>query len=154
MAVHARNKKLDSAVDLGNIAKRTPGFSGAQLENVLNEAALLSVRGHKKAITVHAIDEAIDRVIGGPAKKSRKTTEDERKLIAFHEAGHAMIGLRLEDSQVVQKVTIIPRGDAGGYVLMTPKEEKMLQTKKQLINKITSYMGGRVSEEIRLGALS
>lgn len=151
LGVHARNKQLASSVDLNNIARRTPGFSGAQLENVLNEAALLSVRENKSVITTESIDEAIDRVIGGPAKKSRKTTEDERKLIAYHEAGHAVIGLKLEDSQIVQKVTIIPRGDAGGYVLMTPKEEKMLQTKKQLITKITSYMAGRCSEEIHFG---
>ena len=123
LRVHARNKKFTDDVNFDNIAQRTPGFSGAELANVLNEAALLAVRlGHKR-ITLDDVDEAIDRVIGGPAKKSRKYTEKERKLVAYHEAGHAIIGLTLEDANKVQKVTIIPRGQAGGYNLMTPKEE-------------------------------
>ena len=151
LGVHARNKKFSSDVNFDNIAKRTPGFSGAQLENVLNEAALLAVRNNRKEITMDDIDEAIDRVMGGPAKKSRKYIERERKLVAYHEAGHAIIGLTKEDAQIVQKVTIIPRGEAGGYNLMTPKEETYFQTKSQLMANIIGFMGGRVAEEIFFG---
>ena len=154
LQVHARNKRFAEDVNFENIAKRTPGFSGAQLENVLNEAALLAVRNHRKVITMDDIDEGIDRVIGGPAKKSRKYIERERLLVAYHEAGHAIIGLVLEDAQVVQKVTIIPRGEAGGYNLMTPSEETYFQTKSQLKASITGYMGGRVSEEVFFGDVS
>ena len=154
LRVHARNKKFTDDVNFENIAQRTPGFSGAELANVLNEAALLAVRlGHKR-ITLDDVDEAIDRVIGGPAKKSRKYTEKERKLVAYHEAGHAIIGLTLEDANKVQKVTIIPRGQAGGYNLMTPKEETYFQTKSQLMASITGFMGGRVAEEIFFGDVS
>ena len=154
LRVHARNKKFTDDVNFDNIAQRTPGFSGAELANVLNEAALLAVRlGHKR-ITLDDVDEAIDRVIGGPAKKSRKYTEKERKLVAYHEAGHAIIGLTLEDANKVQKVTIIPRGQAGGYNLMTPKEETYFQTKSQLMASITGFMGGRVAEEIFFGDVS
>ena len=131
LQVHARNKKFASDVNFDNIAARTPGFSGAELQNVLNEAALLAVRMGRNVITMEDIDEGIDRVIGGPAKKSRKYTEKERRLVAYHEAGHAIIGLTLEDANKVQKVTIIPRGNAGGYNLMTPKEETYFQTKSQ-----------------------
>ena len=148
LRVHARNKKFAPDVNFDNIAQRTPGFSGAELANVLNEAALLAVRGNHPLITLEDVDEAIDRVIGGPAKKSRKYTEKERKLVAYHEAGHAIIGLTLEDANKVQKVTIVPRGQAGGYNLMTPKEETYFQTKSQLKASITGYMGGRVAEEV------
>ncbi len=148
LAVHARNKKLAKDVDLGALAKRTPGFSGADLENVLNEAAILAVRDRVEEIGMTQIDEAIDRVMMGPAKKSRTYDEKTKKLVAYHEAGHAIIGLFLENAQVVQKVTIIPRGQAGGYNLMTPKEEKMLNTKNDLLATITSYMGGRTAEEM------
>ena len=151
LGVHARNKKFSSDVNFDNVAKRTPGFSGAQLENVLNEAALLAVRNNRKEITMDDVDEAIDRVMGGPAKKSRKYIERERKLVAYHEAGHAIIGLTKEDAQIVQKVTIIPRGEAGGYNLMTPKEETYFQTKSQLMANIIGFMGGRVSEEVFFG---
>jgi ATP-dependent metalloprotease FtsH len=154
LEVHARNKKFAEDVNFSNIAKRTPGFSGAQLENVLNEAALLTVRNNRNLITVEDIDEAVDRVIGGPAKKSRKYIEKERSLVAHHEAGHAIIGLVLEDANTVQKVTIIPRGDAGGYNLMTPEEETYFQTKTQLMANITGYLGGRVAEEIFFGDVS
>ncbi len=146
--VHARNKKLDASVDLDNIAKRTPGFSGADLENVLNEAAILAVRENKALIDMRLLDEAIDRVMMGPAKKSKKYSEKERKLVAYHESGHAIIGLKLNDSNIVQKITIIPRGVAGGYNLMTPKEEKFLNTKTDLMSRITGYLGGRVAEEV------
>lgn len=151
LKVHARNKQFADDVNFDNIAKRTPGFSGAQLENTLNEAALLAVRNNRNFITIDDIDEAIDRVMGGPAKKSRKYIERERRLVAFHEAGHAIIGLTKEDAQIVQKVTIIPRGDAGGYNLMTPKEETYFQTKSQLMANITGFMGGRVAEEVFFG---
>ena len=148
LKVHARNKKMAKDVDLGALAKRTPGFSGADLENVLNESAILAVRDRVEEIGMVQIDEAIDRVMMGPAKKSRTYDEKTKKLVAYHEAGHAIIGLFLENAQVVQKVTIIPRGQAGGYNLMTPKEEKMLNTKSDLLATITSYMGGRTSEEM------
>ena len=148
LRVHARNKHFDSTVNFKDIAHRIPGFSGADIENLLNEAALLAARENKKIISVYDIDEAIDRVMMGPAKKTRKMSETERKIVAFHEAGHAVIGLKLEDASVVQKVTIIPRGQAGGYNLMIPAEEHYLESKKSLTAKITGYLGGRVSEEI------
>jgi len=146
--VHARNKKFVKDLDLGALAKRTPGFSGADLENVLNESAILAVRENKNEISMKQIDEAIDRVMMGPAKVSRTYDDKTKKLVAYHESGHAIIGLFLENAQVVQKVTIIPRGQAGGYNLMTPKEEKMMHTKNDLLDTITSYMGGRTAEEL------
>lgn len=154
LKVHARNKRFAPDVNFDNIAQRTPGFSGAELANVLNEAALLAVRQNHDLITMVDIDEAVDRVMGGPAKKSRKYTEKERRLVAYHEAGHALIGLTLEDANKVQKVTIVPRGQAGGYNLMTPKEETYFQTKSQLKAMIAGYMGGRVSEEVFFGDVS
>ena len=154
LRVHARNKRFAPDVNFDNVAQRTPGFSGAELANVLNEAALLAVRMNHKVITLEDVDEAIDRVIGGPAKKSRRYTEHERKLVAYHESGHAIIGLTLEDANQVQKVTIVPRGDAGGYNLMTPKEETYFQTKSQLMATITGFMGGRVAEEVFFGDVS
>ena len=146
--VHARNKKFVKDLDLGALAKRTPGFSGADLENVLNESAILAVRENKDEIGMKQIDEAIDRVMMGPAKVSRTYDDKTKKLVAYHESGHAIIGLFLENAQVVQKVTIIPRDQAGGYNLMTPKEEKMMHTKNDLLDTITSYMGGRTAEEL------
>ena len=148
LKVHARNKKLAQDVDLGALAKRTPGFSGADLENVLNEAAILAVRENANEISMYNIDEAIDRVMMGPAKVSRTYDDKTKKLVAYHESGHAIVGLFLENAQIVQKVTIIPRGQAGGYNLMTPKEEKMMNTKNDLLASITSFMGGRVAEEM------
>jgi len=148
LKVHARNKKIASDVDLAALARRTPGFSGADLENVLNEAAILTVRENKNEIATAQIDEAIDRVMMGPAKKSRTYDEHTKKLVAYHEAGHAIVGLNLPDGAIVQKVTIIPRGNAGGYNLITPKKEKILNSKKELIDTITSYMGGRTAEEL------
>ena len=133
LEVHARNKKLAPEIDLDALAKRTPGFSGADLENVLNEAAILAVRENSDLIHMHNLDEAIDRVMMGPAKKSRKYDEKSKKLVAYHESGHAIVGLNLENSNIVQKVTIIPRGTAGGYNLMTPKEEKIMNTKNDLM---------------------
>lgn len=154
LKVHARNKHLDSTVKLEEIAQRIPGFSGADIENLLNEAALLAARDNRKVINTQDIDEAIDRVMMGPAKKTRKITDDEKRLIAHHEAGHAVIGLKLENSNIVQKVTIIPRGQAGGYALMLPEEEKYLETKQSLLDRITGYLGGRVSEEVNFNEVS
>lgn len=154
LEVHARNKKLAADVSLENLAKRCPGFSGADLENVLNEGAILAVREDRKTITMDDLDEAIDRVMMGPAKKSKTYTPHEKELVAYHETGHAIIGLKLENANIVQKVTIIPRGNAGGYNLMTPKEEKMFPTKADFLAKITGYLGGRVSEELVFNEIS
>lgn len=154
LKVHARNKKLDTNVSLGSLASRTPGFSGADLENVLNEAAILAVRENDTVIKMHHLDEAIDRVMAGPAKKSRTYSEREKRMVAYHETGHTIIGLMLESASEVQKVTIIPRGQAGGYNLMTPKEETYFQTKSDLIGMITGLLGGRVAEEIVFNEIS
>ncbi|MEG2507594.1 MAG: ATP-dependent zinc metalloprotease FtsH [Longicatena sp.] len=154
LKVHARNKKLSDGLNLESLAKRTPGFSGADLENVLNEGAILAVRDHRKTITMDDLDEAIDRVMMGPAKKSKKYTDKEKRLVAYHEAGHAVLGLKLEDADKVEKVTIIPRGDAGGYNLMTPKEEKLFPTKADFMAQITGLMGGRVAEEVMFDEVS
>ncbi len=154
LAVHARNKILDKNVTLSNLAKRTPGFSGADLENLLNEAALLAVRRNKDAITMSEVDEATDRVLMGPAKKSKKYTDEEKRMVSFHEAGHVVLGLKLNSANVVQKVTIIPRSYAGGYAMMVPKEEKYTQTKKELLEQITGLLGGRVSEELNFGEIT
>ena len=154
LKVHARNKKFTDDVNFGDIAHRTPGFSGADLENLLNEAALLAARDNAKAINTEHIDEAVDRVMMGPAKKSRKYTPEEKRMVAYHEAGHAVIGLKLPHANKVQKITIIPRGNAGGYNLMTPEEETYTQSKTQLLAIITSYLGGRISEEINFNEIS
>lgn len=155
LKVHAKNKILDKSVNLANLSLRTPGFSGADLENLLNEAALLAVRRNKNAITMDEIDEATDRVLLGPAKTTRKITDKEKKLVSLHEAGHAVIGLKLEDAQEVHKITIIPRGMAGGYTMMLPKEEKIaVHTKDELLAQITGLLGGRVSEEMFLNEIS
>ena len=155
LEVHARNKKLDPKVTFEEIAKRTPGFTGADLENLLNEAALLAAREDKKHIKLYHIDEAVDRVMMGPAKKSRVFTKRERNFIAHHEAGHAVLGLKLDNAHIVHKVTIIPRGQAGGYALMLPEEEEsFLATKQGLLDRITGLLGGRVSEEIIFNEIS
>lgn len=148
LKVHARNKTIDKDVDFANIAKRTVGFSGADLANVLNEAAILAVREGKEIITTKEIDEAIDRRIAGPAKTTRSLTEKEKRAVAFHEAGHAIIGLKFPNSDKVQKVTIVPRGRTGGHVLMTPEEDRFLVTKDELIARIVGYLGGRSAEEV------
>ncbi|WP_442902244.1 ATP-dependent zinc metalloprotease FtsH [Faecalicoccus sp.] len=154
LEVHARNKKLSTDVSLENLAKRTPGFSGADLANVLNEGAILAVRKKEKQITMNDLDEAIDRVMMGPAKKSKKYTEKDKMLVSYHEAGHAVIGLKVEDADMVQKVTIIPRGEAGGYNLMTPREEKYFHRKSEFIARITGLLGGRTAEELVFGEVS
>lgn len=146
--VHARNKKLSPRINLEDIARRTPGFSGADLENVLNEAALLAARDNRREIKVYDIDEAIDRVMMGPAKKSRKYTDHEKLVTAYHESGHAVIGLLLENAETVQKVTIIPRGEAGGYTLMTPDDERFNYTRQGLLDWIVGLLGGRTAEEV------
>ncbi len=147
LKVHAKDKIFAKGIKLSNIAKRTVGFSGADLENLLNEAALLTVRRNKKAITMSELDEAHDRVLMGPAKKSHKYTEKEKKVVAYHEAGHAVVGIKLEGANEVQKITIVPRGAAGGYNLMLPKEETYLSTKTELLDTISGLLGGRVAEE-------
>ena len=154
LKVHARNKKLADGITLENLAKRTPGFSGADLENLLNEAALLAVRRNKNKITMSEIDEATDRVLMGPAKASHKYSENDRKLVAYHEAGHAVIGIKLAHANDVQKVTIIPRGAAGGYNMMVPSEEKLCSTKTDLLEEITGLLGGRTAEEITFGEIT
>ena len=148
LKVHAKGKTFSSKVSLSNIAKRTVGFSGADLENLLNEAALLAVRRNKNQITMAEIDEAHDRVMMGPAKKSHKYTEKEKRTVAYHEAGHAVLGIKLDNANEVQKITIVPRGNAGGYNLMLPKEETYLSTKQELLERIMGLLGGRVAEEI------
>ena len=148
LKVHAKNKILGKDVSLESLAKRTPGFSGADLENLLNEAALLAVRRDKDAISMNEVDEATDRVMMGPAKKSRTYTKEEKEMVAYHEAGHAVLGIKLSDALDVQKITIIKRGQAGGYNLMVPKRETFLSTKKELLENITGLLAGRVAEEI------
>ena len=155
LEVHAKNKILDENVNLKRIAERTPGYSGADLENMLNEAALLAVRRNKLSIGMEEIDEAGDRVLMGPAKTSRKVTDFEKKVVCYHEAGHAVIGIELPNGEEVHKITIIPRGMAGGYTQMLPKEERtMVLTKDELLDRITSLLAGRVSEEMFLNEMS
>ncbi|MCP8971166.1 ATP-dependent zinc metalloprotease FtsH [Ectobacillus ponti] len=154
LKVHARNKPLDESIDLKTIAMRTPGFSGADLENLLNEAALVAARQNKKRIEMTDIDEATDRVIAGPAKKSRVISQKERNIVAYHEAGHTVIGMVLDEADMVHKVTIVPRGQAGGYAVMLPKEDRYFMTKPELLDKIVGLLGGRVAEEIVFGEVS
>jgi len=154
LEVHARNKPLDEHVDLKAIAQRTPGFSGADLENLLNEAALVAARRNKKKIDMSDIDEATDRVIAGPAKTGKVISAKERNIVAFHEAGHVVIGLTLDDAEIVHKVTIVPRGQAGGYAVMLPKEDRYFMTKPELLDKISGLLGGRVAEDIVFGEVS
>jgi cell division protease FtsH len=154
LKVHSRNKPLGPDVNLKTIAMRTPGFSGADLENLLNEAALVAARADKKVINMDDVDEAIDRVIAGPAKKSRVISEKERNIVAFHESGHTVIGMVLDEADMVHKVTIVPRGQAGGYAVMLPKEDRYFMTAPELLDKITGLLGGRVAEEITFGEVS
>jgi cell division protease FtsH len=154
LKVHARNKPLDSSVNLKSIAQRTPGFSGADLENLLNEAALIAARRDKKKIEMDDIDEATDRVIAGPAKKSRVISKKERNIVAFHEAGHVIIGVVLDEADMVHKVTIVPRGQAGGYAVMLPREDRFLMTRQELLDKIAGLLGGRVAEEVVFNEVS
>ncbi len=153
LKVHARNKPLSKDVKLGTIAKRTTGFTGADLENLLNEAALLAARRNKKDIAMIEVDEAIDRVVVGTEKKSRVISDREKRIVAYHEAGHTIAGFFLEHADTVHKVTIIPRGKAGGYVIMLPKEDRMLVTKQELLDKVTGLLAGRAAEEIFIGEI-
>ncbi|EKU92886.1 ATP-dependent zinc metalloprotease FtsH [Alloiococcus otitis] len=146
--VHAKDKPIADDVDLKLIAKQTPGFSGADLENLLNEAALIAARRRSKIIEAVDMDEAHDRVIAGPAKKDRVISDKQRRMVAFHEAGHTIVGMVLSDARVVHKVTIVPRGRAGGYAIMLPKEDQYLVTKEELFEQIVGLLGGRTSEEI------
>nr|WP_321315860.1 ATP-dependent zinc metalloprotease FtsH [uncultured Ligilactobacillus sp.] len=148
LKVHAKGKPLAKGVDLKMVAKQTPGFVGADLANLLNEAALLAARRNKNEIDASDVDEAEDRVIAGPAKRDRVVSEKERRTVAFHEAGHTIVGLVLNDARVVHKVTIVPRGRAGGYAIMLPREDQMLNSKKDLTEQIAGLMGGRAAEEI------
>ncbi|EUJ21268.1 putative cell division protein ftsH [Listeria grandensis FSL F6-0971] len=154
LQVHARNKPLAKSVDLKAIAQRTPGFSGADLENLLNEAALVAARSDKKEIDMKDLDEASDRVIAGPAKKNRVISVKERRTVAYHESGHVIVGMVLDEAEVVHKVTIVPRGQAGGYAVMLPKEDRFLMTKAELMDRITGLLGGRVAEEIEFGEVT
>lgn len=151
LKVHARNKIFSSRVKIQKIAELTPGFSGAQLENVLNEAAILTIRKKKKFIDLEEISEAIDRVIAGPSKKSKVMNRHDKEVASYHEAGHALIGLKLKDAYKVHKVTIIPRGMAGGYTMMTPKDERYFYEEKQLLAQIIGFLGGRAAETIVFG---
>ncbi|MEK0317730.1 ATP-dependent zinc metalloprotease FtsH [Cohnella sp. 56] len=153
LKVHARNKPLSKDVKLGTIAKRTTGFTGADLENLLNEAALLAARKNKKDIAMQEVDEAIDRVVVGTEKKSRVISDREKRIVAYHESGHTIVGFFLEHADMVHKVTIIPRGRAGGYVIMLPKEDRMLVTKQELLDKVTGLLAGRVAEELFIGEI-
>lgn len=154
LRVHAKNKPLADDVDLKVIAQQTPGFAGADLENVLNEAALVAARRNKTKIDASDIDEAADRVIAGPAKKDRVISKREREMVAYHEAGHTIVGLVLSRARVVHKVTIIPRGRAGGYMIALPKEDQMLLTKDDMFEQIVGLLGGRTAEEIIFGVQS
>jgi len=151
--VHARNKPIAKDVNLNTIAKRTTGFTGADLENLLNEAALLAARRNKREISMHEVDDAIDRVIVGTEKRSRIISDREKRIIAYHETGHAVVGYYLEHADMVHKVTIIPRGRAGGYVIMLPKEDRMLVTKQELLDRVTGLLAGRVAEELFIGEI-
>lgn len=152
LRVHAKNKPLAEDVDLKVVAQQTPGFVGADLENVLNEAALVAARRNKKKIDASDIDEAEDRVIAGPSKKDRTISQKEREMVAYHEAGHTIVGLVLSSARVVHKVTIVPRGRAGGYMIALPKEDQMLHSKDDLKEQLAGLMGGRVAEEIIFNA--
>ncbi|WP_202081465.1 ATP-dependent zinc metalloprotease FtsH [Caldalkalibacillus salinus] len=154
LAVHAKNKPLADDVDLEIVARRTPGFSGADLENLLNEAALLAARRDKKEIGMKDVDDAIDRVLAGTEKRSRRVPEKERKIVAYHESGHTVAGYFLPNADLVHKVTIVPRGQAGGYMIPIPKEERFLLTEPELKDRIAGLLAGRVAEEIIFGEVS
>lgn len=155
LKVHARNKPLAKDVKLDSLSRYTTGFTGADLENLLNEAALIAARRNRKDISMAEIEEAFDRIIVGTQKKSRIISEAEKRIVAYHEAGHAIIGYHAENADMVHKVTIVPRGRAGGYVMMLPKEgeDRMMQTKNELLDKITGLLGGRVAEELFIGEI-
>lgn len=154
LRVHARNKPISKSINLKTVAKLTPGFSGADLENLLNEAALVAARTNKSEIEMEDIDEAVERVIAGPAKKSRVISKKERNIVAYHESGHTVVGLNLNSAETVHKVTVVPRGQAGGYAVSLPKEDRYFMTKPELLEKIIGLLGGRVAEEVTFGEVS
>ena len=154
LKVHARGKPLEENIDLGVLARRTPGFTGADLENLINEAALLAARRNKKKIQMLELEEAITRVIAGPEKKSRVMSERERRLVAYHEAGHAVVAQLLPNVDPVHEVSIVPRGRAGGYTMILPKEDRFFMAKSELLEQITHLLGGRVSEALVLHEIS
>src|SRR5204862_380101 len=154
LRVHGRGKPLDAGVDLDVIARRTPGFTGADLANVINEAALLTARRNKKAITMAELDEAIDRVVAGPERRSRIISDKEKRVIAYHEAGHALVAYLLPNADPVHKITIIPRGRALGYTMTLPLEDKFLIAREELIDELAMLLGGRVAEELQFGDMT
>ncbi|MEX0755395.1 MAG: ATP-dependent zinc metalloprotease FtsH [Actinomycetota bacterium] len=154
LAVHARGKPIDPGLDLDVVARRTPGFTGADLANVINEAALLAARRNKKTITNDEVDEAIDRVMAGPEKKTRVMSEHEKKVIAYHELGHAVVAHALPNTDEVHKISVIPRGRALGYTLTLPEQDKFLMTREELTDELTMLLGGRVSEELMISDIT
>lgn len=152
--MHTKGKPVDSDVNLDVLARRTPGFTGADLSNLVNEAALLSARRNKKTISMNSLEESIERVIAGPERKSKVISDREKRLTAYHEGGHALIGLLLPNADPVHKVTIIPRGRAGGYTLMLPKEDRSYATRGELLDRLKTMLGGRVAEEVVLKEIS
>src|SRR5207249_2106893 len=154
LRVHARGKPLDPSVDLDVIARRTPGFTGADLANVVNEGALLAARRGKTAITLLELEEAIDRVVAGPERRTRLISEREKKIIAYHEAGHALVAYVLPNADPVHKISGIPRGRALGYTLTLPTEDKFLVTREELVDELAMLLGGRVAEEIQFGDMT
>lgn len=154
LKVHAKDKPLDNTVDLDVLARRTPGFTGADLANMMNEAALLAARRNKSRITMEELEDAIERVIAGPEKKSRVISEREKQLVAYHEAGHAVISALLPDTDPVHKISIIPRGRAGGYTLLLPTEDRYYMTRSRLLDEVTILLGGRVAESLVLKEVS
>jgi cell division protease FtsH len=154
LKVHARGKPFDESVDLSTIARRTPGFTGADLSNVINEAALLAARWGKKAISMKEVEEAIDRVMAGPERKTRVMSEREKRVIAYHEGGHALVAHILPNTDPVHKISVIPRGRALGYTLTLPEEDKFLMTREELADELAMLMGGRVAEELIVGDIT
>lgn len=154
LRVHSQNKPLDRDLDFERLAKLTPGFSGADLANLMNEAALLAARNHRKVVGMSEIEEAMERVIAGPERKTRVMTDTERRTIAYHESGHALVGHVLENADPVHKVTIIPRGQALGYTLSLPEEDHFLQTRKAMLDELATLLGGRTAEELFCGDIT
>ncbi|MDD4548933.1 MAG: ATP-dependent zinc metalloprotease FtsH [Syntrophomonadaceae bacterium] len=154
LKVHIKDKPIEEDVNLGILAKRTPGFTGADLANVVNEAALLTARRNKEEITMNELEESIERVLAGPEKKTRVISEKEKRLVAFHEAGHALVSYFLPDTDKLHKISIIPRGRAGGYTLLLPEEDRNYMTRSHLLNEITTLLGGRVAEALVLNDIS
>src|SRR5699024_6871796 len=150
LGIHARNKPLTEDVDMDVLARRTPGFSGADLESLLNEAAILAARANQKVITMKDAEEAIDRVIMGPEKKSRILSEIDKKVFAYHEAGHAVVAHFSEHGDPVHKITIVGRGSAGGYTMMLPDEERFVTSRSKLLDELVNLLGGRAAEELAL----